>query len=132
MGRKSRKKQGFTLVELLVAISIISLLMGILLPVLSKIRHQARTIVGSNNQKQTVIAAKLFAFDNDEFYPPSVSYIEYSGNWNWYDPRTLTSWNTTPMHPHRAMSEYLRSYINDASIMFCPKAPKKFKYLQEA
>ncbi len=123
---------GFTLVELLVAISIMSFLMGILLPVLSKVREHARTVVGADNQKQTVVAANLFACDNGGFYPPSVSYVEYGGNWNWYDPRTLASWNTTPMHPHRAMSEYLGSYIKDASIMFCPKAPEKFKYLQEA
>lgn len=132
LGRKSCESRGFTLIELLVSISIISLLTGILLPVLSKARNHARTIVGINNQKQTVTAVNLFAFDNDGRYPPSVSYIAYGGNWNWYDPRTLTSWNTTPMHPHRAMSEYLGGYIKDAGIMFCPKAPKKFKYLQEA
>ncbi len=132
LGRKSCESRGFTLVELLVTISIISLLMGILVTVLNKARNHARTIVGINNQKQIVTAASLFAFENSDCYPRSVSYVEYSGNWNWYDPRTLTSWNTTPMHPHRAMSEYLRSYIKDASIMFCPKAPKKFKYLQEA
>ena len=106
--------------------------MGILLPALNKVRQQARTIIGMNNQKQTVTAANLFASDNDDRYPQSVSFVEYSGNWNWYDPRALASWNTTPSHRHRAMSEYLRGYIEDASIMFCPKAPKKFKYLQEA
>jgi len=123
---------GFTLVEVLVVISIISLLMGILIPVLNKARSHARTIVGINNQKQIVTSVSLFAFENNGCYPQSVSFVEYSSNWNWYDPRTLTSWNTTPMHPHRAMSEYLRGYIEDASTMFCPKAPRKFKYLQEA
>jgi hypothetical protein len=115
----------------LVVISVVSVSMGILLPALNKVRHQARTIVGVNNQKQTVTAVNLFAFDNDGCYPPSVSFVEFGGIWNWNDPRTLASWNNTPSHPHRAMSEYLRSYIEDASIMFCPKAPRKFKYLQE-
>jgi prepilin-type N-terminal cleavage/methylation domain-containing protein len=129
---KRHFRRGFTLIELLVVISIISVLMGILLPALNKVRQQARTLVGVNNQKQTVTAANLFAFDNYDSYPQSVSFIEYNSNWNWYDPRTLASWNTTPLHPHRAMSEYFRGYIEDASIMFCPKAPRKFKYLQEA
>ncbi|MHC4462941.1 MAG: type II secretion system protein [Planctomycetota bacterium] len=129
---QSKRREGFTLVELLVVISIISVLMGILLPALNKVRQQARTIVGMNNQKQTVCAVNLFAFDNDESYPPSVSFVEFRGDWNWNDPRTLASWKNIPSHPHRAMSEYLHSYIKDASIMFCPKAPRKFKYLQEA
>ena len=110
----------------------IAVLMGIVLPIFNKVRSQARAVVGMNNQKQVVIAANLFACDNDERYPESVSFVEYSGNWNWYDPRTLTSWNNTPSHPHRAMSEYFRGYIEDASIMSCPNAIKKFKYLQEA
>ena len=33
---------------------------------------------------------------------------------------------------HRAMSEYLREYIEDAGIMFCPSAPQKYQYFQEA
>jgi len=30
------------------------------------------------------------------------------------------------------MSEYLRSYIPDASIMYCPNVPHKYEYLQKA
>jgi len=106
--------------------------MGILLPVFNKVRYNARAIVGMNNQKEIVTAANLFASDNNERYPQSVAFIEWSGSWNWSDPRTLAAANTTPSHPHRAMSEYLGDYIADASIMFCPRAPQKFKYLQEA
>ena len=129
---EAQRRGGFTLIEVLVVISIISILIGILLPVLGRARLQARNIIGMNNQKQTVTAANLFAFDNDDRYPQSVSFVEYNGNWNWYDPRTLISWNTTPSHPHRAMSEYLRGYVEDASMMVCPKAPREFKFLHEA
>jgi hypothetical protein len=33
---------------------------------------------------------------------------------------------------HRSMSAYLRSYIENANSMFCPSAPKKYEFLQEA
>ncbi len=33
---------------------------------------------------------------------------------------------------HRSMSEHLAGYIPDASVMFCPNGPKKYKYLQQA
>ena len=33
---------------------------------------------------------------------------------------------------HRAISAFLHSYIEDASTMFCPSAPRKYEYLQQA
>jgi hypothetical protein len=39
-----------------------------------------------------------------------------------------------PRNPrfHRSISAYLRPYIEDAETMFCPNAPRKYKYLQAA
>jgi len=44
----------------------------------------------------------------------------------------MTAFHETTLGPHRAMSEYLRSYIQGASTMFCPNAPRKYRYLQQA
>lgn len=127
---KGNQKQGFTLVELLVVVAIIALLLSIAGPVFIKVKGRVRTVVGINNQRQIVSAANLYALDNDENYPESVSTVGNDDSWNWYDPRTLASWNNTTSHRHRSVSEYLRSYIKDASTMFCPNAPRKYKYLQ--
>ena len=129
---KGNQNKGFTLLELLAVLAIMSLLTGILLPVLAKARHQARSIKGMGNQRQIVNAVNLFAMDHRNKYPQSVATIGDLENWSWQAPFVLTSADTHVAKPHRAMSEYLRRYIADASIMFCPNAPQKYKYLQQA
>jgi len=127
------EKRGFTLIELLVVISIISLLMAILVPSLRKVRQQARAVVAAQNQKEIVSAITIFASDNNERFPESVATVGGVDNaWNWSDPTKLTGNKHRSPGIHRAMSEYLKSYITDASTMYCPNAPQRYKYLQQA
>ena len=64
--RKTLKKnKGFTLVELLVVISIIALLMAVLLPALTKARRTAKRVVCMSNMKQLLIAWMAYAENND-------------------------------------------------------------------
>ena len=62
---------GFTLVELLVVISIIALLMGILMPALQKARALAKRLICSNNDHQIVIGSINYATDNEAMLPSS-------------------------------------------------------------
>ena len=60
---------GFTLIELLVVLGIISLLLTILLPVLSKIRQQAKGIISANNQHQIVNTINLYSGEYASHHP---------------------------------------------------------------
>jgi prepilin-type N-terminal cleavage/methylation domain-containing protein len=60
-----RNGSGFTLVELLVVISIIALLMAVLLPALGKAREQTRMVVCVSNLKQWGIIASMYAESNN-------------------------------------------------------------------
>ena len=64
-----RPQTGFTLVELLVVISIISLLISILLPALSNARNMGRQIVCLSNVRQQYVAMGLYAADWQDYYP---------------------------------------------------------------
>jgi prepilin-type N-terminal cleavage/methylation domain-containing protein len=56
--KKNRK--GFTLVELLVVISIIALLLSILMPALAKTREQARCLVCKTNLRSYGLAGAMY------------------------------------------------------------------------
>jgi len=68
------RPQGFTLLELLVVISIVALLISLLLPALQKAREAAQTAVCGSNQRQAAVAALTYANDSG-----GIVYIEGSG-----------------------------------------------------
>jgi type II secretory pathway pseudopilin PulG len=119
-------------VELLVVISIISVLMAILMPALSTVRRQAAGLTGMRNQRETAAAVNLFAADNDERYPQSVATVGMDSEWSWYDPVVLTGKQKRSPQIHRSMSAYLHAYLPDARTVFCPSAPKQYTYLQQS
>lgn len=63
------RRRGFTVVELLVVISVILLLTGILLPCLSRSKQQGLGVVCLSNLRQMAIAADIYATGNEDFYP---------------------------------------------------------------
>lgn len=66
----ARPTGGFTLVELLVVIGIISTLVAILLPALNKAREAAKTVQCLSNERQIGMAFAMYANLYKDFFPP--------------------------------------------------------------
>ena len=63
------KERRFTLIELLVVIAIIAILAGMLLPALSSVKEQGRSIGCANNFSQMGKAVVMYTNDNNGYYP---------------------------------------------------------------
>jgi len=107
-------KQGFTLIELLVVISVIGLLMGILMPVLSRAREQAKITAVNAELRQIGIALEMYYDDNQKFPPTQEDCISSSLNDHLYQlPKALITGHYLPSKPKtEAMSTIMEDRYN--------------------
>ena len=69
---RAAKRSGFSLIDVLVSISVIALLIGILLPSIGRVRESARKVICSSDMRQTGLGMSLYAEDNNSMLPSSV------------------------------------------------------------
>ena len=102
------KRRGFTLIELLVVISIIALLVGILLPSLSKARTQARRAACAANLNQIGIGFQSYLNENRDLMP-------YASFFPSVAPLPLTT--SEPIY----IADVLTPHLNESRKVFeCP------------
>lgn len=111
----------FTLIELLVVIAIIAILAGLLLPGLSKAKQSAVRTACLSNQKQILLAARLYSEDNDDFVPfpnfqnNTIAAIGPVNGWLYTPPLNGTTGN-----PVTQESGLLWPFLQSGKLYFCP------------
>ncbi len=115
MKGRGDKRDAFTLLELLVVISIMVLLIGILLPSLSKAREQARDTQCRGNLHSIYLAMTTYLNDFDRF--PELNNEPDDGAWQYnyliYDGRDFDS-NFGPLLNDKRSMESVEA-------LFCPR-----------
>jgi prepilin-type N-terminal cleavage/methylation domain-containing protein/prepilin-type processing-associated H-X9-DG protein len=129
---RRRTDRAFTLVELLVVVSIIALLMSILLPSLSRARETARQVACSSNMRQIGMADIMYADHHNDWYTPiRMTGVDlYEGYvWAW-NPGFRSLMSVAPLQSnseltHDEVPVNLKCcYGSYPSGMTCPSAPQ--------
>lgn len=116
-------KAAFSLIELLVVLSVISLLMGVLLPALSRARQQVCSVVCRSNIRQLYLANTGYAAENDDFYVRAAFdlFEGFGGKHRWHGVREADS-----VHPDLVQNTFdplkgpLKDYLSDGKVKQCP------------
>jgi prepilin-type N-terminal cleavage/methylation domain-containing protein/prepilin-type processing-associated H-X9-DG protein len=117
-GERPGAGRAFTLVEVLVVISVFALLLALLLPALAGARDQAKDVVCRSNLRQLVLAGIGYTTENDGFYVPAARDMwDNAGRHRWHGVRDRT---TEPFDPSRGP---LVGYLADGRIKECPVGP---------
>ncbi|MCW2763754.1 MAG: type secretion system protein [Marmoricola sp.] len=112
--RSAALQRAFTLVELLVVVGVIAVLVGLLLPALSKAREAAKQAQCASNLRQIVTAATLYVNESRGFWPPAHLDFFTKNNDRWHGTRP------TNAAPFDFEGSPLRRQLGTPQIKACP------------
>ena len=110
--------RAFTLIELLVVVAIIAILAALLLPAITKAKHQSRRIQCLNNERQLVVSWVLYSGENNELLVNNggrggnmpAPYLWIQGG-NHGDPNTLVNTQYLVGAQYALFAPYLKNVL---------------------
>lgn len=112
----SCRPHGFTLVEMLVVISIIGVLSALLFPAFLTVQGKARQTVCSSNLRQIGLSVTMYTQDYDGLYPHAVDPMDRFAPGVWSRFPTFAS----AIPQIGLVHQVLQPYVVSASIFSCP------------
>lgn len=110
-----KRPAAFTLIELLIVVSIIALLISILLPSLSSARKKGEATVCASNLRQIGLANGYYAHDNEHCFCPGAADFMATNLHRWHGMRD------NPSEPFEGLRGPLVSYVGaEGRIRACP------------
>ncbi len=109
-------RRGFSLIELLVVIGIISLLAALLFPAFLTVRGKARQAVCASNLRQIGLSISLYTQDSDGLYPYAVDATDRAAPEAWADSPEFAS----AISHIGLLTDVLQPYIQSKQIFSCP------------
>lgn len=98
--RRFARRRAFTLIEILIVITIICILAALLFPTFSRTRESARTTTCAGNLRQLGLTMEMYVNDNNGFYPLPEA------------PRLLCTWVNR-----------IEPYLKSTQVLQCPSFP---------
>lgn len=107
-------RRGFTLLELLVVIGVLTLLLALVAPALWAARRQGQRLACLSNERQIVLAMHAYTADNDERFPIA----------QYFDQRqsAFVAWDTftSAASPQKVQPGLIWQYVDGGAVQQCP------------
>jgi len=110
---KERSRAGFSLLEMLAAVTLVSVLVALVVPVTKTFMASAKSTKCVSNMRQIGLGLNAYAADHDDAYPPIV--ISTAG-WKYWDMDAI--WDYAMGSASSSTSNYYTNYKQ--FIFYCP------------
>ncbi len=119
-------RRGFTLIDVLVSMTVIAVLIGLLVPSLSSVNEAARRVVCQSNVRQIGLGLIMYTNDYKGYLPPS-RFINNSGARSSGSPEKMITLRVDPAEVTSAYGAwdglgvlFATSYVPAPKVFYCP------------